>query len=162
MRSLVGAIGINSELTITSAGTAFTSASTTYQDVDIISLTGRGSGRSKITVSGGVAVAATVSVGGTGYAFGDSLTIDYADTSNFGKNLILSIPNTVGVISAFNSLIIDRVQGDIAVDAASTFFYVGTSGTANISGASNVKYAETLSDGLHLKVRHSNHGMYAT
>ena len=88
------------------------------------------------------------------------MTIDYADTSNFGKNLILSIPNTVGVISAFNSLIIDRVQGNIAVDA-STLFYVGTSGTANISGASNVKYAETLSDGLHLKVRHSNHGMYA-
>ena len=163
LRSLVGAIGINSDLTITSAGTAFTSASTTYQDVDIISLTGRGSGaKAKITVSGGVAVAATVSVGGTGYAFGDSLTIDYADTSNFGKNLILSIPNTVGVISAFNSLIIDRVQGNVAIDAASTLFYVGTSGTANISGASNVKYAETLSDGLHLKVRHSNHGMYAT
>ena len=162
LRSLVGAIGINSELTITSAGTAFTSASTTYQDVDIISLTGRGSGaKAKITVSGGVAVAATVSIGGTGYAFGDSLTIDYADTSNFGKNLILSIPNTVGVISAFNSLIIDRVQGDIAVDASSTLFYVGTGGTANISGASNVKYTETLSDGLHLKVRHTNHGMYA-
>ena len=46
LRSLVGAIGINSDLTITSAGTAFTSASTTYQDVDIISLTGRGSGKS--------------------------------------------------------------------------------------------------------------------
>ena len=44
LRSLVGAIGINSDLTITNAGTAFTSASTTYQDVDIISLTGRGSG----------------------------------------------------------------------------------------------------------------------
>ena len=104
---------------------------------------------------------ATVSIGGTGYAFGDSLTVDYADTGNFGKNLILSIPNTVGVISAFNSLIIDRVQGDIAVDASSTLFYVGTGGTANISGASNVKYSETLSDGLHLKVRHSNHGMYS-
>ncbi len=78
-----------------------------------------------VTVNGGVAVAATVSIGGTGYAFGDSLTVDYADTGNFGKNLILSIPNTVGVISAFNSLIIDRVQGNIAVDASSTLFYVG-------------------------------------
>ena len=41
----------------------------------------------------------------------------------------------------------------------STLFYVGTGGTANI-GASNVKYSETLSDGLHLKV-YSNHGMYS-
>jgi hypothetical protein len=162
LRSLVGAIGISSDLTITNAGTAFTSASTTYANVDLISLTGKGSGaKATVTVNGGVAVAATVSIGGTGYAFGDSLTVDYADTGNFGKNLILSIPNTVGVISAFNSLIIDRVQGNIAVDGSSTLFYVGTGGTANISGASNVKYAETLSDGLHLKVRHSNHGMYS-
>ena len=125
-------------------------------------MTGRGKGgKATVTVSGGVAVAATVSVGGTGYAYGDSLTVDYADTDNFGNNLILSIPNTVGVISAFNSLIIDRVQGDIAVDGSSTLFYVGSSGTANIAGASNVKFAETLSDGLHLKVRHQNHGMYS-
>ena len=117
LRSLVGAIGISSDLTITNAGTAFTSASTTYANVDLISLTGKGSGaKATVTVNGGVAVVATVSIGGTGYAFGDSLTVDYADTGNFGKNLILSIPNTVGVISAFNSLIIDRVQGNIAVD----------------------------------------------
>ena len=162
LRSLVGAIGIGSDLVITNAGTAFTSNSTTYSNVDLISLTGRGKGgKATVTVSGGVAVAATVSVGGTGYAYGDSLTVDYADTDNFGNNLILSIPNTVGVISAFNSLIIDRVQGDIAVDGSSTLFYVGSSGTANIAGASNVKFAETLSDGLHLKVRHQNHGMYA-
>lgn len=162
LRSLVGAIGINSDLSITNAGTAFTSASTTYADVNLISLSGKGAGaKAKITVSGGVAVAATVSIGGTGYAFGDSLTADYSNTGNFGKNLILSIPNNVGVISAFNSLIIDKVQGNVAVDASSTLFFVGSGGTSNISGASNVKYSETLSDGLHLKVRHSNHGMYA-
>ena len=162
LRSLVGAIGIGSDLTITNAGTAFTSSSITYQNVDLISLTGKGSGaKATVTVDGGVAVAATVSVGGTGYAIGDALEVDYSDTGNFGKNLILSITNEVGIISAFNSLIIDRVQGDISVDGSSTLFYVGAGGTNNITGASNVKYAETLSDGLHLKVRHQNHGMYS-
>ena len=103
--------------------------------MDLISLTGKGSGaKATVTVDGGVAVAATVSIGGTGYAIGDALEVDYSDTGNFGKNLILSITNEVGIISAFNSLILDRVQGDISVDGSSTLFYVGVGGTNNITG----------------------------
>ena len=161
LKSVIGAIGINSALTITSVGSGFTSASTVYSNVPLRSLTGRGSGAQvQLTVTGGVAVAATVSIGGTGYAYGDALTVDYSQTGNFGSNLILTIPNNVGVISSFNSLLVDQIQGRIVQDTTSFLFYVGSSGTTNISGAT-VSYVNQLSDGLHMKVKHKNHGMYA-
>ena len=160
LKSVIGAIGINSALTITSVGSGFTSVSTTYSNVPLRSLTGRGSGAQvQLTVTGGVAVAATVSVGGTGYAYGDALTVDYSQTGNFGSNLILTIPNNVGVISAFNSLLVDQIQGRIYQDTNSFLFYVGTSGTTNLTGAT-VSYVNQISDGLHFKVKHKNHGMY--
>ena len=55
--------------------------------------------------------AATVSIGGTGYSTGDVLTVSCTNTGGFGKDLRLSIPNNVGVISAFNTLVIDNIQG---------------------------------------------------
>lgn len=161
LKSVVGAIGIGSTLSLTSVGSGFTNSSITYSAVDLVSLTGRGSGaKVNLTVSGGVAVAATVSIGGTGYAYGDSLTVNYNQTGGFGKNLILTIPNNVGIISSFNSLILDKVQGKIVVNTTSSLAYVGAGGSSNITGAT-VNYAEELSDGLHFKVRHNNHGMYS-
>ena len=161
LRSLVGAIGINSSLSITSAGTAFTSSSITYSNVNLVSLTGNGSGgKVNITVSGGVAIAATVSIGGTGYAAGDSLSVNYSETGGFGKNLILTIPNNVGIISSFNSLIVENIQGKLLQDSTSTLVYVGSSGTTTISGAT-VTYLNDITDGLHFKVKHNNHGMYS-
>lgn len=162
LKSLVGAIGINSALTITSAGTAFTASSITYSDVNLVSLTGNGSGaKVNLTVTGGVAVAATVSIGGTGYATGDSLSVNYSETGGFGKNLILSIPNSVGIISSFNSLIIENVQGQLLQDSTSTLVYVGSGGTTTLSG-STVRYLNDITDGLHFKVKHNNHGMYSS
>jgi len=159
--NISGAIGINSTLSITSAGIGFTSASTVYSGVDLLSLTGRGSGaKANITVSGGVAIAATVSIGGTGYSYGDSLTVDSDQTGGFGKNLILSIPNTVGVISAFNALVLTSIKGRPLQNSTDSLFYVGTGGTSLLSGAT-VRYVNTISDGLHFKVRHNNHGMYS-
>ena len=161
LQNVSGAIGINSDLSITSAGIGFTSASTVYSNVDLVALSGRGSGaKASITVSGGVAVAATVSIGGTGYSYGDALTVNSSQTGGFGKNLILSIPNTVGVISAFNSLILTSIKGRPIQNSTDSLFYVGTGGTSLLSGAT-VNYIETISDGLHMKVRHNNHGMYA-
>ena len=161
LKSLVGAIGISSNLTLTSVGSGFTSTFTTYSNVNLISLDGKGVGaKVNLSVSGGVAVAATVSAGGTGYAYGNTLTVDYTQTGGFGKNLILTIPNTVGIISAFNTLIIDKVQGALLQDSTSNLIYVGAGGTSTISGA-NVTYITDLTDGLHFKVNHNNHGMYS-
>jgi hypothetical protein len=162
LKSVVGAIGIGSTLTISSVGSAFTTGFKTYSNVNLVSLTGRGVGaKVDLSVQSGVAIAATVSVGGTGYVYGDALTVDYTQTDNLGKNLILSISNTIGVISAFNSLLIDRVQGTPQQNSTDILFYVGTAGTSSLSNA-NVTYINTISDGLHFKVSHYNHGMYAS
>lgn len=156
-----GAIGIGSELSIVNPGIAFTSSSTTYSDVELVSISGSGYGaKVTLTVSGNVAVAATVSIGGTGYAYGDALSINYTNTDSRGKNLILSIPNNVGVISAFNTLILDRVQGNPIQNNVDDLYYVGAGGTNSLSGA-KVKYVDVRSDGLHFKVNHRNHGMYS-
>jgi len=162
LRNVIGAIGISSTLTLTSPGTGFTSNYTVYSNVNLLPITGRGSGgKVNIAVSGGVAIAATVSVGGTGYSYGDTLTVDYSQTGGFGKNLLLSIPNNVGIISSFNTLLLDNVQGNVVVDSSSNLIFVGSGGTSLLAGA-NVSYSEVVTDGLHFKVKHSNHGMYAT
>lgn len=162
LKSVVGAIGIGSTLTLTSVGSAFTSTFRTYSNVSLIPLTGNGVGaKVNLSVQNGVAIAATVSIGGTGYVYGDALTVDYSQTDNLGKNLILSIPNNIGIISAFNSLLLDRVQGAPQQNSTDALFYVGTSGTSLLTNA-NVTYVNTISDGLHFKVSHSNHGMYSS
>ena len=162
LKALSGSVGIGSNLTITSAGIAFTSGFKTYSDVNIISITGRGVGaKVNLSVNNGVAIAATVSVGGTGYDIGNSLTIDYSQTDGLGNNLILSIPNATGIISAFNGLFIDRIQGDLIENTSNSLYYIGVAGTVSLSGA-NVTYTDIVEDGLHFKVNHNNHGMYAS
>jgi hypothetical protein len=162
LKSLSGAIQVPSNLPITVSGIGFTSGFRTYSNVDLISITGKGVGaKVDLSVNNGVAIAATVSVGGTGYDVGNSLTINYSQTDGLGDNLILSIPNSAGIISAFNGLLIDRIQGDLVENTSDSLYYVGTAGTVALPGA-NVTYVNTVEDGLHLKVNHNNHGMYAS
>jgi len=161
LTNIAGAIGIGSTLTLTNVGTSFTSTSRTYSNVNLISLSGTGVGaKINLTVTGGVAVAATVSIGGTGYTAGDSLGIDFSNTDNRGKNLVLTIPNNIGIISSFNSLILDRVQGVIKENAIDSLSYIASGGLTNLSGVT-VRYSSIKSDGLHFRVYHNNHGMYA-
>ena len=161
LKSVVGAIGIGSTLSITSAGIGFTSTFKTYSNVDLVSITGSGFGaKVNLSVDNGVAIAATVSIGGTGYAYGDSLEVNYTQTDNLGDNLIVTIPNVTGVISAFNSILVDRVQGTLAQNGTDSLYYVGTGGTSLLPGAT-VNTINDLTDGLHFKVTHSNHGMYS-
>jgi phosphoribosyl-AMP cyclohydrolase len=162
IRTLSGSIGISSNLTITSAGAGFTSGFRTYSNVDIVPITGRGVGaKVDLSVNGGVAVAATVSVGGTGYNIGDTLEVNYSQTDGLGDGLILSIPNSVGILSAVNGLLLDRVQGNLIQNTSDFLYYVGTGGTTLLNNA-NVTYIDTISDGLHFKVNHNNHGMYSS
>ena len=72
----------------------------------------------------------TVAIGGTGYSAGDVLTVSATNTGGFGKDLRLSIPNNAGVISAFNTLVLDNIQGIPKVDSSSSIVYVGGSGTS--------------------------------
>ena len=158
LKSLVGAVGIGSTLTLTNVGSGFTSGSRTYSNISLISLTGFGqNAKVNLSVSSGVAVAATITNGGSGYAAGDALTVSSTDTDNLGKNLILTIPNNVGIISAVNSIVVDNIQGKVDITGTKTI----TNNGSAISGAT-VNSSVSISDGLHFKVNHQNHGMYST
>ena len=129
--------------------------------VQITTLTGFGNGAYvNLTISNKVAVASTVSIGGSGYAAGDTLTVNPSYTGGFGKDLILSIPNNVGIISAFNSIRIDNVQGTVDNNTNVPIDYIVSNGTA-ITNAYVSSYSQ-INNGRYLKVSHSNHGMYSS
>jgi hypothetical protein len=157
LRSLVGAVGIGSTLTLTNVGSGFTSGATVYSNISLVSLTGFGrNAKVNLSVSSGVAVAATITDGGSGYAAGDTLTVSSTDTNNLGKNLILTIPNNVGIISAVNSIVVENIQGKVDASGTKTITNNGT----EITGAT-VTSTNSITDGLHFKVNHQNHGMYS-
>ncbi len=161
LNSVLGAIGIGSDLILTDTGSGFASTSVVYSGIPLVSEFGRGNGATvNLHVNGGVGVAATVAIGGTGYAAGDVLTVSPTNTGGFGKNLRLTIPNNIGIITAFNTLVLNNIQGIPKVDTSSSVVYVGAGGTNTVTGGS-IKYVNNISDGLHFRVRHSNHGMYS-
>jgi hypothetical protein len=158
--STLGSIGIGSALSISDSGSGFV-PSTTYSNVNAVNITGYGSGAQVtiVTNASGNVSSATVSSGGSGYAVGDTLTINYEDTDDFGKNLILSIPNTVGIISTFNTILVDNIQGTVDNNTNVSVDYIVSNGTT-ITNAFVSSYSPT-NTGTHLKVSHSNHGMYS-
>ena len=129
------------------------------------SITGTGrDATADITVTNGVAVAATIRNGGTGYVTGDVLTATQIGSQALGRNLQLSVRGLSGV----NELLLDNVQGDFITGAASTVQYTNSSGVTtslNASIGANVIIPadgiQSVSDGLHFKVNHKNHGMHA-
>ena len=165
LKNVLGEIsaGSTGTLIVSNAGTGYTSNSVTYSNVDLFSISGYGRGaKTNLTVIGGVAVAATVSVGGTGYAIGDVLSVASTNTGNLGKNLLLTIPNIAGIITSVNSLIIDNIQGKIDnTNSLNYIQYFGPSGITTISN-SNVTSVVEITDGLRFKINHNNHGMYSS
>jgi hypothetical protein len=157
--STLGTIGIGSALSITNPGYGYTS-NTTWNNVPLTTLTGFGNGAYvNLTISNNVAVASTVLIGGSGYAAGDTLTVNPSYTGGFGKDLILSIPNNVGIISAFNSIRIDNIQGTVDNNTNVSVNYIVSNGTV-ITNAYVSSYS-SINTGTYLKVSHSNHGMYS-
>ena len=151
-------------LSINNSGIGYTpsSGSYTFNNTSLTTITGNGrNATANITVSNGVAIAATIVNGGIGYKVGDVLGITTIGTSSVGSNARLS----VGIITGINELILDNVQGDFAVGAANTIRYVNSAGiTTNLNQSSGGNVAATQiiveSDGLHIKINHKNHGMY--
>ena len=152
-------------LSISNAGIGYTPSSGgfTFNNVSLQTITGKGTGATaNISISNGVAIAATISIGGTGYQAGDVLGITTIGNTPAGRDsrfTIVSIGNT-------NQIIIDNVQGDFEVGSAKTIRYINSLGITtdiNSSLGGNILAGEivTESDGLHIKVNHKNHGMYA-
>ena len=162
----VGSAGTIATLSITNAGLGYTPSAggTTYNNLSLTNVTGTGrDGTVNVTINTGVAVAATVSNGGVGYAVGDLLTVSNIGVSSVGRNLRLSVES----ISGANELILSEVQGDFTVGAGGTLTFENSAGvttTLNSTKSGNVIITgdiQTVSDGLHFKVNHRNHGMHS-
>jgi len=161
----VGSAGsATATLNIINAGIGYTPASGVLQfnNVNLTSITGNGSGATaNITISNGVAVAATISGGGSGYIAGDVLGITSIGNLNVGANARFSLVSIAGT----NQIILDNVQGDFEVGVGKTLQYTNISGiSTGINGFSGNVLANSIAvvtDGTHIKVNHRNHGMYS-
>ena len=151
--SAFGALGI------INAGIGYTpsSGSFVFNNVSLDTITGDGrDARANITISNGVAVAATISNGGTGYSTGDVLGITTIGSQNLGRNLRLSISE----VSGANQLIIDQVQGEYVTGVGNTLRYINNAGVStDLNGTGGnvivpVDGIETITDGLYIKVYH--------
>ena len=160
----LGAIKINTSateaggITTNRVGTGLTpsAADFTFTGIALTTITGNGSGAiANIQVSSGSIGVVTVTNGGSGYAVGDVLGATLGET---GTNTRFN----VGIISATNSIILDRVQGEFTTSSElMTINAVGVASTLPGSQPSSIDNTETYKDGLHIKVNHRNHGMHA-
>jgi hypothetical protein len=153
-------------LSVSNSGIGYTpgpgSGGYTFNNVSLTTITGKGAGATaNITISNGVAAAATIVSGGSGYQSGDVLGISSIGNTPVGTNArltIVSIGNT-------NQIIIDNVQGEFETGVGKTIRYINSSGIStnlNASFGGNILANEiiTESDGLHVRINHKNHGMY--
>ena len=163
----VGSAGTaHGALNILNAGIGYTpsSGALTYSDITLTNVSGNGrNATANVTISGGVAAAATIANGGIGYAVGDVVTASSIGIASVGRNLRLSVQQIAGV----NELTLDEVQGDFTVGVGYTLTYntaVGVATTMNGNFGGNVLLdgsPQTVYDGLHFKVNQRNHGMHA-
>jgi hypothetical protein len=162
----VGNAGIaTGTLQVINSGIGYTpaSGSLTFNGVNLVTITGNGrNAAADITVSNGVAIAATIVVSGNGYQVGDVLGISTLGSVPSGRDALFSLVS----IASTNELILDNVQGEFSIaGAGKTVQYVNNSGlttTLNSSSGGNVQISDinVESDGLHIVVNHKNHGMY--
>jgi len=161
----VGAGGsATGNLNIINSGIGYTPSigSLTYNNISLSPVTGSGrDAKASITITNGVAVAATISIGGTGYLVGDVLTPTSIGINSLGRNMRLSVVGIAGT----NELIIDNVQGDFSVGVGNTLYYSSSLGAGitaiNGGGVFVTSTPIVVSDGLHIKVNHKNHGMHS-
>jgi hypothetical protein len=160
----VGSAGIaTGVLNIINAGIGYTPSSgiATFSNVILETITGKGrDALAEVTISNGIAIAATITSGGSGYQIGDVLGISSIGSINVGTNARLSLSN----ISNLNQIVVDNIQGDFVVGESKTIQFVNSLGITTSLNGTGVFVDEiiTETDGLHIKVDHRNHGMYFT
>ena len=171
----VGAGGsATGDLSIINAGIGYTptnGSQFTFTGVSLDSFSGIGkNATADITVGtsggiNGVAIAATINAGGSGYQVGDVLTIPTIGNDQLGRNMQLSL----GAVTGINELILDDIQGDFEISSTKPLQYVspstGITTMVSVGFGSDVNISDyalsTLEeDGMHIKVNHKNHGMH--
>ena len=164
--NLAGFAGTAISLSVANAGIGYTpnGGTLTYNGVDLVTVTGGGRGaKANVTVADGVINGAIISnTGGGGYQVGDIVGIATLGSAAVGRNARLSIVS----IGNTSELILNQIQGNFAVGAAQTLSYVNNAGITTVlnydfGGDVQVTSNNLISDGLHLKVNHKNHGMYS-
>ena len=138
-----------------------------YPAVALKTLSGSGiNATANITVKNGIAVAATVtSAGGKGYIVGDTLTVTSIGSTATGSGMEFSVSSIAGP----NELRLDGVQGEFTTGASDYLKHQNSSGITTIMNYSVGKSGavipqspiRTITDGLHMKIFHRNHGMHA-
>ena len=174
----VAQIGSGTSLSITNAGIGYTplgdqvpggsTANFTFANVSATTVTGLGqNAKFDIHIEDGVAIAATCVNGGQGYTAGDVLTATLGEGNGEGLRITVGSDN----IEAFNELVLTDVQGDFDTSAsAKSLRYVdstiGIGTPLNYDGSAPVEVKPTTTtvadgdDGLHMRIRMKNHGMY--
>ncbi len=164
--NLAGFAGTATSLSIANAGIGYTpnAGTLTYNNVDLVTVTGGGrGGKANVTIGDGVITGAVISnEGGGGYQVGDIVGIATLGSAAVGRNARLSIVS----IGNTSELILNEIQGNFTVGAAQTLSYVNNAGITTVlnydlGGDVQVTSNNLISDGLHLKVNHKNHGMYS-
>ena len=170
--TLIGVAGTipRTALAISNAGIGLTptDGSHTFTGVNLVTLSGSGRGaQATVAVTNGQVTSATITgSGGNGYQTGDVVGINTIGAGSVGRNVRL----TVSGIGKTSELILDNVQGDFTVSGPQLNYFnsVGIAQTLNNDlpaapgGNVQISTINEITDGLHIKVNHQNHGMYFT
>ena len=125
-----------------------------------------------VTIEDGVAIGATINNnGGNGYQVGDVVTIsanapDPSSSDPAGLSVGRNARFTLSGIGFTSQLILGNVQGEFITGAAGTISFIDSNDVdreLNSANGGDVTIPSngivSVSDGLHIKVNHVNHGM---
>mgnify|MGYP001163536942 CR=1 FL=1 len=173
----IATINGSNDLTIINPGVGYTpsTAVQTYSNVPTVTLTGSGSGAiADVTIDNGVVGAVTFTSGGNGYVVGDTVGLGTIGLGNGSGDII-----SVGLITARNTLFVDKVQGTFNIGVGTVTYNNGSVilsldgktgiGTTIDGSDDQVGTATTIStfevdpifDGQHMVVQHRAHGMHS-
>ena len=162
---LIGVAGAaTGTMSVSNAGIGYTPAdgSRTVTGVNLITQVGQGRGaQASVYIKDGVVGTATITSGGSGYVVGDVVGFTTLGVNTVGRDAKLTITG-IGLTS---ELVVDRVQGDFTIGAGKTIMLTNAAGNINALNAGyggdvQVSSLKEVTDGLHIKVDHQNHGMY--
>ena len=143
-----------------------------YTDVPVVTQTGDGSGAvANVRVENGKVGVVTFTNGGKNFAVGDTVGLGTLGLGN-GSGAVIS----VGLITAYNTLVLDEIQGTFNIGVGTVMFdngsaVIGLDGKTGIGTTvdGNIGSAHTISsfdvdptkDGLHFRVAHRAHSMHS-
>ena len=125
-------------MTLTNIGAGYTPSAGsspnffTYTGVALTAITGKGiNATADITINSGVAIAATINAGGSGYVVGDVLTPVSVGSLDLGSGIQLSVSEILGN----NTLVLENVQGNFSTNSAYPLHYENNVGfTTELNG----------------------------